>query len=407
MRLEKIFLPDILIPVTKLAPGRALFACAAFPALCIAAWWSARLAWADHLSRGADLQDRARAAQLAPASAIISDRLAGRREELGLDPLPPLRRAATLDPTNAERYMRLGLRAELAGDPALAERALLRAAECSRLYQPRFLLAQYYFRQQNADLFFQWARGAFDSAYGDVRPIFDLWWRMQPETDSLIRESLAQRPEIERQALTYLLTRGETAGASTLARHIVEHATPEDRDALLAYCDDRLAAADPAALEIWNELCRRGLLAGAPLDASRLTPSPAAPSTGRGCDWRAASVQGVRIADTANGWRIDFSGNQPEYCLLGWQYIPVRRGARYQLQFNARTLDGGSAPGVTASVFVLSPEKIWTELASGPSPAFTPPAEVIRAALIYRRPLGYTRLTGEVTVEGWRVEAEP
>src|ERR1035438_154016 len=121
---------------------RALVRGAAWLALALSSYWALRLAWADQLSGGADLAGRERALQLAPA-AVFAARLAERREELGGDSLPDWRRATALDPENPERLMRLGLRAELAGDYALSEKSLLAAAARSRLYQPKYLLAQY------------------------------------------------------------------------------------------------------------------------------------------------------------------------------------------------------------------------------------------------------------------------
>ena len=94
---------------------RALPRCALWLALALSSYWALRLAWADHLSYGAELAGRERAVQLAPAAAF-AERLAVRREELGGDCLPDSRRAAALDPENPEPLMRLGVRAELAGD---------------------------------------------------------------------------------------------------------------------------------------------------------------------------------------------------------------------------------------------------------------------------------------------------
>jgi len=142
-------------------------------ALAISSYWALRLAWADHLSGGADLAGRERAVRLAPAVAVFTERLADRREELGGDSLPDLRRAAALDPENPERRMRLGVRAELAGDERLAEESLLAAAARSRLYQPKYLLAQYYFRRQDAGRFWPWARAALETAWGDPAPCID------------------------------------------------------------------------------------------------------------------------------------------------------------------------------------------------------------------------------------------
>ena len=117
--------------------------------------------------------------QLAPADATFAERLAVRREELGLESLSVWRRSAALDPGNSDRWMNLALRAEMAGDYALAERSLLTAAEHSRLYQPRYLLAEYYFRRQNAAAFWPWARAALETCL----------WRRLPPLRSLLEDA--------------------------------------------------------------------------------------------------------------------------------------------------------------------------------------------------------------------------
>jgi len=75
---------------------RALPRCALWLALALSSYWALRLAWADHLSYGAELAGRERAVQLAPAAAAFAERLAQGREELGGDCLPDSRRAAAL-----------------------------------------------------------------------------------------------------------------------------------------------------------------------------------------------------------------------------------------------------------------------------------------------------------------------
>ncbi len=132
--------------------------------LAIAAFWSLRLAWADRLSRSVQLAGRERAARWAPWSAAVRERLAEKRDETGGDPVPDLEAVAALEPANARGFERLGQRAEFAGKRELAERSLVHAAELSRLYQPRYLLAQYYFRRGDAAGWDLWSRQAFDAA---------------------------------------------------------------------------------------------------------------------------------------------------------------------------------------------------------------------------------------------------
>lgn len=244
---------------------RALFGCLVVSGLGVGIYATARLAWADHLSRSQYLADRLRAVRLAP-SATLYERLADRREQLGGDPLPDLQHAAALEPENAVWPLRVGLRAELAGDLDLAEQSYLRAVELSRLYQPRYLLAQYYFRRQNADRFREWSRAAFSTAYDDVGPLLDLCWRIQPDAGRLL-ELAPSRPEIAGQFLGFLARRHRASEGRSLALQLSASARAGDLPMLLEYCNQSLYDGDGgSATAVWNALCTRRLLPDRPLD---------------------------------------------------------------------------------------------------------------------------------------------
>ena len=203
-------------PRRAVSTARALVSCGVVLGLGLGTYWTARLGWADHLSRSQDLTARLEAVRLFP-SATLYGSLAEKREELGGDPLPDLERAAALEPENSQWQLRLGLRAEMSGDLGLAERSYRQAARLSRLYEPRYLLAQYYFRRQNADLFSEWSRAAFRTAYGDVAPLLDLCWRMRPDAEWLAGLSPSGRPEISSQFLLFLARHHQTGAARALA----------------------------------------------------------------------------------------------------------------------------------------------------------------------------------------------
>jgi hypothetical protein len=378
--------------------------CALWLALAVSSYWALRLAWADHLSDGAELIGRERAVQLAPAAAMFSERLAGRRDELGGDGLPDWRRAAALDPENPERRMRLGVRAELAGDYPLAERSLLAAAARSRLYQARYLLAQYYFRRQNAARFWPWARAALEASWGDAAPVFELGWRMRPDAAWLSANLVPPRREIVRQYLAYLTNRQRWGAAAAEARKLLPTAGSADLDYLLAYGEARLSRGDAGeAAEIWNALCRRRLLALEPLDpaAGRLVTNGdflQAPSD-RGFDWRLVGQTGVTAAADNGELRVGFTGRQPERCPIAWQYVPTSPGTRYRLRWEARAGLGEPARGIA---WAVSDAELLTE--SAHSQEFLAAKDLTRICLIYQRPLGSARLEDTVWIGHVRME---
>jgi len=354
------------------------------------------------------LADRELAVRLAATPAIL-DRLAQKREETGFDPLADLRRAAALEPQNPARWMRLGNAAEWSGDDVLAETCFRRAVDLSNLYQPRYLLAQYYFRRHDRATFERWAQDAFRKSYGDVSPLLDLCRRMQPDGDSFAQQALAAPARLRGQFLTYLVKREESAPAGRLARTLALTATPEDLAPLYGYCDLSLAQGDVSGAEtVWNTLCRRGSIPYGSLDASAGASVTNADFERRALaaafDWHVEAVNGIRIGERPREWRADFSGEEPESCLFAWQYVPLVAGRRYRIEVSAVTVEGSAADGIGWSLFYRSPAGVWKEWIPGSDGLFTAQADIARLALTYRRPWGSARLLGTLALHGVRLE---
>ena len=378
--------------------------------LAVAAYWSVRMAWADHLSMSSELTDRERAVRWM-ATATIYERLANKREESVDEPLPDLERAAALDLENAERHLRVALRAELNGDLPLAESSLLRAAALSRLYQPRFLLAQYYCRRHNTEGLWRWARAALEPAYGDVTPLLNLCWRMRPDGTGLAQLAAGEKPEIARQCLGLLTFHEQTDAAYPVASRLTASARYEDLPALLGFCNMSLSQnRKREALVIWNRLCHSGLLPYQALESADrslitnqgFTHVPLA----AGFDWHVEHAPWIRTAAFGNGMRLALTGLQPEICLIAWEYVPTTPGKRYRLRFEAHSVDTPDQDGMTWVPFDLGGKPIATQLRPDKSLIFTAPAQVLRLALMYKRPLGSARLKGTVTMASVSLEAE-
>lgn len=396
-------------PQPSASPVRILIHGSIVLALAVAAHWAGRLAWADHLSRSSQMAERERAVRVAPGASLY-ERLADKIEEMGGDPLPALAHAAELDPANAEYRMRLGLRAEATGQFDVAERNLLAAARRSRLYQPRYLLAQYYFRRQNAAGFFQWTHAAFDIAPGDVLALLDLCWRMRPEPEWLRAHALSSRPEIARQFLVFLSRRQQMEAAEVVAGQLSESAVAADLPALLEFCDRSLAADRPAhPVEVWNRLCLRQLLPFEELDPAggiSLTDGRFNHRVlGQAFDWRLNDTDGVTSRRMKDELRVTFSGRQAEWCAVAWQYLAMRPGASYRLQSELRGIDADSADGVCWKIYDLAKRRVATKTSNG-SLTFVAPSDVLVLMLSYERPMGSPRLAGTVAVTRVALEME-
>lgn len=291
-----------------------------------------------------------------------------------------LARPATEDRTDTENpdlYMEIGQQAEFAGDLARAETSLLRAAEISRIYQPRYLLTQFYFRHPQNGQFWKWWRAAMNTAYGDVAPLLDLAWHTRPECEWLWAQALPQRTGIARQYLGFLEEQSERTCADTIARWLAVHGEVADRQALLIWMDKRIEGRDLAAAgTVWNEMCHRGLLpypGDDPLTNGDFARTPLA----TGFDWRITGTPGVSTTIGGGRMRMSFTGDQPEDCTLVWQ--PINADPATHFRVNQEVIGDGLS---------------WT-------------IEKGRLLLVYHRPLGSTRRNDTITLSPPRLEKVP
>lgn len=379
--------------------------------LALAAYWTARLAWADRLSASPLLEDRRRAVLLAPLDATLYSRLAEKLQETGGDSLPSLQTAVALDPQNPQWRMSLAQQAELAGDFPLAEQSLLAAARLSRLFQPKYLLASYYFRRGNADLCIRWSKAALAIAPGDVSPILNLLGRLL-EPPAMAAEGLRQPPPVARQFLTYLYLQGQSPAAGELARNLARRGAEADLASLLGYTDQVLAEGrGPDAMELWNILCVRRLVPYQPLDAAggrSLTNADfqRAP-LGAGFDWHAEGARGLSAVRFEGALRASFSGDQVDDCVVVWQYVPLQPGAGYRLRQELAAENSGSAAGLTWRLFYPRNGPVWAPLQADLTQGFRAPAAVARLVLMYSRVAGTSRLAGGFSVTGLHLDRIP
>lgn len=395
----------------KTAPRLLLIALALAAAL--AAYWSARLAFAALLYDRETPRDTQRAAALAPGNArytLASAQLAEDRAETLLHSV------LRSHPGDSEALIALALRAEMRGDFASAQRGLLQASRSDRGYNPRWTLANYYFRRQDAPNFWKWARAAADMAY-EPTPLFRLLWNYTGDDAEILHRAIPDQPALLRQYLYFLISSPHWDAATSTAARILERPQPEDTPALMAWCDRLLTASrGPDALALWNALVRRNLIGYAPLDPARgpLDPAFEYPPTGAGFDWRLAPAPGIEPSLDRPGLRLNFTGDQPEACEPLWQYTVLQPAAHYRLTFQYATtaippnsglrwriLDLTAQPAVIAQSEILSHQD-WTQ-ATLLFP--TPPAlRLARIELSYRRATGTVRIAGSISLRSLTLE---
>lgn len=389
-----------------------------------AVYWSVRLAWADHLAKGDSLQQAHAAVALAANNAAYWLRVADLEQARGESGGPGIAEAVRVDPYDAEVWMRAGLLAEANGDLARAEQDLLRAARLSRQFEPRWTLANYYFRRNDLDRFWPWAHSALVASFNERWLLFDLCWRIQPDAGVILSRAIPDNSEVLRDYLSYLLYHNHLEASLPVAHKLEAEASEQDREPLLRYANRMLDRRQwQAALSAWNALCLRKLVRYAPLDAGRgrlvTNGDFRAQPLDSGFDWRLPEVSGVAAvySDSPPWLRFDFSGDQPEHCNVVYQFVPVEAGSRYALRFTYRT--EGIQPGTglewkvtdaaTGGEILTPPLHLSSESWTSEGIAFAAPAGMQAAAvtLDYRRQPGTVRIEGTVWLRNVGLERLP
>ena len=324
---------------------RAVAGAVAAIGLAVASYWTLRLGYADRLFHSGSSAAVARARRLAPGYSAYfvtdsTDRLA-------------LRQAIAGNPRYSAGWVQLGLLEETAGDAAEAERCLLEAARVDAGYQPRWSLANFYFRRGEQEKFWPWAFKAAQTAYYSQTPLFRLYWRVSQDPSVILARGIPGRRDILAQYLHFLLTENKLQEAERVVERVLAGSGPQDLPVLTVYCDRLIGGGRVAgALAAWNALCSRGLVpygALAPRKGDLVTNGEfAAIPMGSAFDWRLHPVQGVTATRTESPYamRLTLSGRQPEHCALLEQVLPAEPGLVYGLSYSCRDSGIPAASGL-------------------------------------------------------------
>lgn len=374
-----------------------------------AGWFSIRLAWADAEFRKGTPESVARAAELAPLNTTYLTLEALQVEYAGGDARPLLERIARITPDASAPRIKLGLEEEIRGDAEGAEKWLLEAAGVDHQYEPRWTLANFYFRQQRMDDFWKWIRAALEVSYGDRSAAFDLCRQASPDTRAILQRAIPERHEVLAAFVWYLLGHDSANAAEAAIQLSKSHAASDD--AALDTEMDRLLAAGrrDAALEIW-----RNLGYAAPPESGNLVVHPdfEAPRVGHGFDWRLMENPGVKFTpldtpaaslETPSALRISFDGMEPESCDLIEQFVGVTKRKRYVLRWEARGNATGVAWNVEPESATVHGGEDWTrgEL------RFAAAKDGQAIELRYARPLGEARTEGTIELRSISIEELP
>jgi hypothetical protein len=372
--------------------------------------WSVRLGWADYWYRKEAVEATEKAIEVMPEESEYQVQLA---LMVGDDDparaLAALRRAVALNPSDGRAWVEMGLRLEATRNFGAAEQAFRRAAEVDLTYLPRWTLMNYYFRRDNIDQFWFWAKAAVPMVYGDPLPLFHLCGRVSEDGELIDRLGIG-KPQIQAGYLSYLLGVGRADLAGPASRRLLAENRKVDVPLLLYACD-RLIEAHRVddAVAIWEGLHRPlGVPSGTANGGGEPTVANgdfAVSPSGHGFDWRLPAADGISAAreEGTGGLRLTFSGMQAEQAEPLVQFVPVQENTVYELKSTYQTsgIEGRSGLSWQIADSIGKVNLAEGELVSSNNPVdgrlgfVTPPGcRTVRLSLVYRRQTGTTRISG-------------
>ena len=306
-----------------------------------------------------------------------------------------LRSALGKNPHFSEAAIALAAALEQRGDVLGARRELQALTERDRRFRPRWAQLNLEARQGRQEEFWTLARTLVPMSFGDHRPLIELMWQMRPDAKFVVSQLSAGRAPLLMDLTALLMEKDELDTARVVFRRLAAQpyesaaranagpvATAEERRQRgLDLCDLHLDRRQgEGAFEVWQTLVAAGLIderlwaSGANVNA-RFAVEPAA----RGFDWRPRVAEGIEQRWGAEGWRIEFSGQQRDEAelLTKWSWSPGRRVWRPEIASG----DGRALEWRTE------------EVALG----------LVRTRLVYRRRPGTMPARGSVVIRaaGW------
>ncbi len=376
-------------------PGYRRAVSAVVALACLAtAYYALRLGYADYLYRSNRPQSLEYAAGLIPSQADYQARLSR------------LQRAVQLNPYLAAAWIEIGTRAEAQRDYSTAETALLDAARVDRTFEPRWALANFYFRRENWEDFWKWIRAAAEMSYGDRTGLFQLCWRASSDPQLILRRAIPAEPVILGEYVYFLENSEQFEAAQAAALLWLPLARRSDQSSLLVLCDILIQKAHngPGVLAIWNALIARGWLKYEPLDpdggASLTNGDFRVQPLQHAFDWRLFPQSGVRVVRSeSQGLVFAWDGHESEQSVLLVQWMPARASSTYELSLRSQSSDLPPVSGLRWTVFngesgaTLGESSLEMPLAA--LRVATPPAcSLVKLVVGYQRAPGVTRIEG-------------
>jgi tetratricopeptide (TPR) repeat protein len=389
-------------------------------ALLVGIVWNLRLAVADLAARRNNPDGTRLAMRWMPGNGAYTAQLAD--ELYASDPVAAkslLQKAVRLNRFDAASWIQLGLLCESGNDLPQGEESLLQASRVDSTFLPSWSLANFYFRHEQTDRFWNWAQKAAQMAPDDATPLFRLAWYASPNAGEIENRLQMKRPAVEVQFVNFLIGRGDPPAVSQAASHLLASGAGDSTEVLLSACDWLLAQKRPdLALGLWNGLASRTFYPAPGGGALVTNGTFGRPPTSHGFDWHLLAVDGVSsyLNVDPNALGFEFSGEEPDVFTLMTQTVPVQAGKAYALAVDYRS--DGIAPDSGLS-WAISDEHTGTVLARTSSLASGQKGEqggelgrayacfiapegggFVRLSLDYQRQPGTVRVEGKLALRG-------
>lgn len=314
---------------------------------------------------------------------------------------------------NSDAAIDLGLRYESDGEFHRAEELLLQAFEVDRTYVPRWSLANFYFRRDNLPAFWTWIRRATERPADDIGALFELCWRVSPDPKTIEANIAAENPEVARQYIAFLIGKDQPAAAVNPALTLVRAGSQEyDRPLLFTLLDKLVHANDPIdANALWKRLIgQHWVVADTSFPNNAQFSRDPLPVD---FDWSFPEYDGLHSWPGALGLEAEFTGNEPESCVIAEQTIFLAPG-EYKLESTYRTRTILPDTGIQWQILETKSDKVVASSVSlsSDTPAHvvlpfvvTPDEQLLRLRLAYNRNLGTIRVSGTAVVTSVKIQS--
>jgi len=316
--------------------------------------WVARAFTASELGGKPEVKNLQLAVKLDPWNSDYPLRL-GRMYEYSPQDVQPekalenLQRAVELNPFDPQNWVELGAAWTFQGKTQEAEKCLQQAGLLApNIPAYQWPIANDYLMQGNLPEAFRHFRIVLDGTSEYDQIVFRTAWKSSDHPETILDDLIPHRASTEFGYLYFLLGEERFPEAQAVWERILSGSEAFKADQASPYIDSLVKAQKPdQAYQVWQDLQRRGLVAGPTTDASGnavVNGDFEAELSNMGFDWRIMRWTGVYVGRDTTNYRspshallVQFSGKDNTNYMGVFQWVKVSPNSSYRLQAFMRT----------------------------------------------------------------------